>query len=271
MWKFFNFTLNFKIMKHLLFGIFFSVILFLSLSSCKKKFIIPDNVELPAAVGNHQIIAHYAYTLSYNEAHEQADWVAYELTKEEALSDDYERTDDFRSDNEVKDGSAQLSDYEPTQSTYARGHLAPAADFKWSETAMSESFYMSNMSPMLHEFNSGKWMYLEMEVRNWAEIYDGVYVVTGAVLTSGLPTIGTNKVSVPEKFYKVILDLDEQKGIGFIMPNEDIEDTFKNYAVSIDEVENATGLDFFPALEDDVEKKIESTLNMSKWNFKFYK
>ena len=96
-----------------------SIFLILNISSCKKKLTIPDNVELPAAVGNHQIIAHYAYTLSYNEDHEQADWVAYELTKEEALSDDYERTDDFRSDNEVKDGSAQLSDDEPTQSTYA--------------------------------------------------------------------------------------------------------------------------------------------------------
>ena len=258
-------------MKLLFSALFISVILSLTLNSCKKKLVIPDNVELPADVGDHQIITHYAYTLSYNEDHEQADWVAYKLTREEALSDDYDRTDDFRADYAVTDTSAELSDYVPTQPTYARGHLAPAADFKWSEKAMSESFYMSNMSPMLHEFNSGKWMYLEMEVRNWAEIYDGVYVVTGGILTSGLSTIGANNVSVPDKFYKVILDLDEQKGIGFIMPNEDIEDTFKNYAVSIDEVENATGLDFFPALEDDVEEKIESTLNMSKWDFKFYK
>ena len=149
--------------------------------------------------------------------------------------------------------------------------MAPAADFKWSETAMSESFFMSNMSPMLHEFNGGKWMWLEAEVRNWADIYDGVYVVTGGILTSGLPAIGANKVSVPEKFYKVILDLDEQKGIGFIMPNKDIEDTFKNYAVSIDEVEEATGLDFFPLLDDKTEEKIESILNMSEWDFEFYK
>ena len=68
-------------------------------------------------------------------------------------------------------------------------------------------------------------------------------------------------MSVPEKFYKVILDLDEQKGIGFIMPNEDIEDSFKNYAVSIDKVEEVTGLDFFPSLDDDLEEKIESVLN----------
>jgi endonuclease G len=241
------------------------------INSCKKDIIIPEDVELPAISGNHQIVSHYAYTLSYNEEHEQADWVAYELTRNEALSDKYERTDDFRADTEIDEGSAQLSDYEPTQNIYARGHLAPAGDFEWSQTAMSESFLMSNMSPMLHDFNEGKWMYLEMEVRHWADIYDGVYVVTGGILKQGLPTIGNNQVSVPEKFYKVILDLDEQKGIGFIMPHEDIEDTFKNYAVSIDEVEKQTGLDFFPALDDKTEENIESTLNMSKWIFEYYK
>ena len=247
------------------------LVLIISLISCKRNLKIPDKVELPANIGINQIIEHTGFTLSYNESHEQADWVAYELTKDEAQANTYDRTDDFREDPLVDEKSAQLIDYEPTNSTYARGHLAPAADFKWSETAMSESFYMSNMSPQVHEFNSGKWMYLEMEVRNWADIYDGVYVVTGGILKEGLSSIGSNKVSVPEKFYKVILDLDEQKGIGFIMPNTDIEDTFKNYAVSIDDVEEATGLDFFPLLDDKTEEKIESILNMSKWTFDYYK
>ncbi len=241
------------------------------ISNCNKEIINSDKIELPATVGDHQIIEHFAYTLSYNEEHEQADWVAYELTKEEATTTTYERTDDFRADPDVSTGSADLSDYQPTQSTYARGHMAPAADFRWSEKAMSESFYMSNMSPQVHAFNEGKWLYLEMEERHWAEIYNGVYVVTGPVLRSGLPTIGSHKVSVPEMYYKVILDLDEEKGIGFLMPNQYIEDTFKNYAVSIDKVEAATGLDFFPALDDKTEENIESILNMSLWDFEYYK
>ncbi len=244
---------------------------FLILFSCNKKPINSDKIELPAAVGDHQIIEHFAYTLSYNEEHEQADWVAYELTKEEATTTAYDRTDDFRADPSVTTGSADLSDYQPTENTYARGHMAPAADFRWSEKAMSESFFMSNMSPQVHALNEGKWAYLEMEVRHWAEIYNGVYVVTGPVLKSGLQTIGAHKVSVPEMYYKVILDLDTEKGIGFLIPNKDISDTFKNYAVSIDEVEKATGLDFFPALDDKLEEKVESTLNMSLWNFKYYK
>lgn len=248
-----------------------TIILITFFYSCKKNKNYSDKIELPAAVGNNQIIEHYAYTLSYNEEHEQADWVAYELTKEEATTTTYDRTDDFRTDPDITTGSAELTDYEPTKDTYARGHMAPAADFRWSEKAMSESFYMSNMSPQVHAFNEGKWMYLEMEVRHWAEIYNGVYVVTGPVLKEGLPTIGTNKVSVPEMYYKVILDLDEEKGIGFLIPNQPIEDTFKNYAVSIDDVEKVTGLDFFPSLDDKTEEKIESTLNMSLWDFEYYK
>lgn len=248
-----------------------AIIVIAFFSSCKKDKIYSDKIEIPANVGNHQIIEHFAYTLSYNEEHEQADWVAYELTKEEAITTTYDRTDNFRADPDVSTGSADLSDYQPTENTYARGHMAPAADFRWSEKAMSESFYMSNMSPQVHAFNEGKWMYLEMEVRHWAEIYNGIYIVTGPVLKNGLPTIGSNKVSVPEMYYKVILDLDEEKGIGFLMPNKYIEDTFKNYAVSIDEVEKATGLDFFPSLDDKTEEKIESTLNMSLWYFKYYK
>jgi len=256
-------------MKNLLYPL--SLFLILLSASCHKDLIIPAGEQLAASVGNHQIIDHKAYTLSYNEEHEQADWVAYELTYDEVMNTSIDRTDDFRPDGDVEGGSAELSDYEPTQLIYARGHLAPAADFRWDETAMSESFLMSNISPMLHEFNEGKWLWLEAEVRHWAEIYDGVYVVTGPVLKEGLETIGTNGVSVPEMFFKVILNLNEEKGIGFLMPHKDIEDTFKNYAVSIDRVEEETGLDFFPSLDDKIEEKIESTLNMSKWDFEYYK
>lgn len=255
-------------MKFLKISIFVAIVIF---SACKKNNFKSDKIELPAQVGDNQIVEHYAYTLSYNEQHEQADWVAYKLTKENVINTSFERSDDFRADPEVSTTSSQLTDYEPTNNVYARGHMAPAADFRWSEKAMSESFFMSNMSPQIHNFNSGKWAYLEMEVRHWAEIYDGVYVVTGPVLKDGLSTIGTNKVSVPEEYYKVILDPTEEKGIAFIMPNTDIEDTFKNYAVTIDEVEEATGIDFFPLLDDKIENKIESSINMSKWEFMYYK
>jgi endonuclease G len=90
------------------------------------------------------------------------------------------RKDNFRSDPKVKTGSAALSDYKG--SGYDRGHLAPAADFKWSATAMSESFYMSNMSPQVPGFNRGIWKNIESTVRNWAVENDEIYIVTGPVL-----------------------------------------------------------------------------------------
>jgi len=251
--------------------IVFPLILIIAItSSCKKNNFNAKNIGNPANVGNNQIVEHKAYTLSYNETHEQADWVAYELTKKHVEDTTFQRQDDFREDSELSSGSSKLADYEPTKSVYARGHLAPAADFRWSEDAMSESFFMSNMSPQLHAFNSGKWLALEKEVRHWAIIYNDVYVVTGGILKPDLPTIGNSNVSVPERFYKIIVDANEEKAIAFIMPNKDINDTFKNYAVTIDEVEDATGIDFFPELDDKLENKIESTLNMSKWNFDFF-
>ncbi len=119
----------------------FSVFSILLSTTCLPK---PDQFGLPAYTSRDAIITHTAYSLNYSEDHEQAAWVAYKLTAEK-VSGTCERTDDFRPDPMVMTGSAELSDYRG--SGYDRGHLAPAGDMKWSPTAMSESFYMSNMSP----------------------------------------------------------------------------------------------------------------------------
>jgi len=222
--------------------------------------------ELPMPEPGDVIITHIGYTLSYNEEHEQAEWVAYELTAEEAQGT-CERTDDFREDPEVPTGSASLADYRG--SGYDRGHLIPAADMKWSQEAMSASFYLSNMSPQNPSFNRGGWRTLETLVRNWAIENEAVYVTTGGILTPGLIKIGPNGVSVPEKYYKVVLDYREPelKGIGFILPNEKIEQDLINYVMSIDRVEAETGIDFFYNLPDDIEEQIESNVNASLWDF----
>ena len=77
--------------------------------------------------------------------------------------------------------------------------------------------------------------------------------------------IGPNQVSVPKYFYKVILDLERQQGIGFIMENEGVEGDLFNWAVSIDSVEAFTGLDFFPGLEDGMEQRIERKFQVAEW------
>ncbi|MSQ79223.1 MAG: DNA/RNA non-specific endonuclease [Flavobacteriaceae bacterium] len=227
-------------------------------------------LELPKANSKDKIITHTGYSLLFNETHEQANWVAYDLTKAET-NKLCERTNKFIADPKVKTGSASDKDYEG--SGYDRGHLAPASDMGWSSTTMAESFYYSNMSPQTPSFNRGIWKKLEELVRTWAIENNTVYIVTGPVLTNGLQTIGPNKVSVPNYYYKVVLDYSEPniKGIGFILPNIGSEEQLQYYAVSIDSVEKLTGIDFFPLLQDEQEELIEKTLCINCWSWKSIK
>ena len=228
-----------------------------------------EGLELPSPVEGEQIIEHLGYTLSYNEEAEQPSWVAYELTRDEVLADNAEREDNFREDKAVRTGSATLADYRG--SGYDRGHMAPAADFKWSEEAMSGTFYLSNMSPQTGALNRGLWADLEAIVRQMAVDNEKVYVVTGPVLTDGpFETIGENEVAVPHQYYKVVLDYTDPdiKAIGFVLPNDDPEEDITAYVRSVDEVEELTLLDFYPALPDDIEEIVESEADPSRWSFR---
>jgi len=229
-----------------------------------------DSIEIPKLDHQDHVIYHTAYTLSYNEKHEQASWVAYELTQNETKII-YSRTNKFIPDPYVATKTANDNDY--LGSGYDRGHLAPASDMGWSLTTMTESFYYSNMSPQVPSFNRGIWKKLEEQVRTWAIEYDTVYVVTGPVLKDGLPTIGKNKVSIPEYYYKVVLEYSKSdvKGIGFVMKNESSVDPLQNFAVPIDSVEKLTGIDFFPKLSDDQERTIEKTVCKDCWTWKIQK
>ena len=227
-----------------------------------------DNKYLPTHTG--KIIKHKNYILSYSEKYEQAQWVAYELAVKET-SGLIKRDDNFRPDPFVKTGSAKLNDYKG--SGYDRGHLAPAADMGFSVVAMSESFYMSNMSPQRPSFNRGIWKRLEAQVRNWAKAYDKIYVVTGAVLKPGLPIIGKNRIAVPEKYYKIIFR--EKTGqsdmIAFLLANKKSEAPLSSFVVSVDQIEKLTKLDFFPQLPDNIENKLESKRGIQNWSFESYK
>ncbi|RZT97367.1 endonuclease G [Ancylomarina subtilis] len=239
--------------------ILLSLFLLISLSGFSQ-----DYKYLPTHTG--EIIKHKNYILSYSEKFEQAEWVAYELSSNETVGL-IKRVDDFRPDPDVKTGSANLKDYKG--SGYDRGHLAPAADMGFSAAAMSESFYMSNMSPQKPSFNRGIWKNLETQVRNWAKVYDKIYVVTGGVLKSGLPFIGENRVAVPEKYYKIIF---REKGshaemIAFLLANKKSEQPLSSFVVSVDEIEKLTGVDFFPQLPDGIENKLEAQRSAQNWDF----
>ena len=218
-----------------------------------------------------EVVEHKHYTLSYSEEHEQSEWVAYKLTKDNLRKKRVKRAKKFKPDKSIKGTSAYHNDY--TRSGYTRGHLAPAGDMAFSEDAMRESFYMSNMSPQLKEFNGGIWRELEETVRDWAYDNDELYIVSGPVLNDGhiIKQIGrNNKVSVPDLFYKIILDIkgSDKKAIAFLMPNEKSEKRIKDYAVSIDEIEALVGINFFADfLDPDLEIELEKSTSTKGWDF----
>lgn len=221
---------------------------------------------LPTSTTN-EVIRHRFYALSYVEKYELPEWVAYELTEERLNTEWVERSNNFRPDPLVKSGSATPDDYRRTK--YDRGHLVPAADMAFSEEAMSETFYLSNIAPQEPGFNKGVWRELEELTRDWAKRFKHLYVVTGPVLSQPIKFwIGENQVAVPPAFYRVLLDLREPelKAIAFVIPNETSTERLETFATSVDEVERLTGINFFPNLmEPALEAELESKFDVSLW------
>lgn len=211
-----------------------------------------------------QIIRHKGYTLSYNNDWRLANWVGYVLTTQETEGD-VERSDWFDKDPMVKGVQVRHADY--THSGFDRGHMAPAADMKWDKQAMVESFYMSNICPQVHALNAGLWSSLEDRVRSWARRDSAVIVVCGPIVPEQPMTIGDNRVAVPEYFYKIVASpySATPRGIAFIMPNEDCDHPLYHYAVTIDSVENRTGIDFLYNLPDSLENYIEQNYDLKAW------
>ena len=141
------------------------------------------------------------YCLGFNKEHKQANWVYYELGSAN-LTGKASRKNDFRVDPKISRWSATPDDYK--RSGYDRGHLCPAADMSFNAKAMSETFYMSNMSPQVPMFNRGIWKELEEHVRNRAR-KEKLYVVTGPIFKSNKGAIGKGKVAVPGILLQVVL------------------------------------------------------------------
>lgn len=187
----------------------------------------------PAATG--ELVRHTFYVLDYNEQHEQPNWVFYRLTIDN-VKGPAKRKDDFRPDPAVSTGSAELSDYKG--SGYDRGHLCPAADMKQSDRAMSETFYLSNMSPQVPAFNRGVWAKLEAEVRSKIKTReDTLYVITGPIFLGADQTIGKNEVTVPTFYFKVFYTPGKDT-TAYILPNRaDVNRDLSKWEVSVEMVE----------------------------------
>lgn len=211
-----------------------------------------------------QVIQRTGYTLAYDKKTKTPQWVAWELTKEETKGN-HERTDKFLPDPNVEGAKVVTTDY--TGSGYDRGHMAPAGDMKWSKKAMEESFYMSNICPQIHHLNTGDWNELEANTRKWARRYGSVYVTCGPIYNGSRRTqyIGKNRVKVPDAFFKVILIQSPKKtcALGFFFENEAGQRPLNEYLVSVDYLEQTTGIDFFPALPDELENVLEAETHNS--------
>ena len=251
----------------------YSVLLLLLFVSCRKdtatinaQSSVVASTSLTPTTNRGYLIQHTYFTLSYSETNRQAEWVAYNLTPE-SINGPHERTDNFRIDPKVRNNPVGSGDY--SGSGYDRGHLCPAGDMKLNLTSMSETFYMSNMSPQNPSFNRGIWETLESRVRTWALEKNGVYVVTGPILKNICGTIKNGTISVPCSFYKIVFkdNGNEKIAIALILNNQGSSSSLKSFTTSIDNIEALTGIDFFSSLSDDIENKLESTINTSSWSW----
>ena len=241
-----------------------------NISVFSQKQINLENVEIPGKIKDRteRVIVHKGYTVSYNADWKIPNWVAYELTDVEVAGEE-PRAKKFVPDPMVpKYESATTDDYK--NSGWDRGHMAPAADMKWHPQAMKESFYLSNVCPQNRNLNAGVWKDLEEQVRDLAAQKGHIYVVCGPIVSSDYQTIGENKVVVPSAFFKVLLQEEDGKvyTIGFVYENVAGRRPMSTYAMTVDEVEELTGIDFFPSLPDKIEKKVEAEVDFTKWTIK---
>lgn len=233
----------------------------------KLKTILPFLFLSLSAFSSEELIKKKYYTLNYNEDHEVANWVSYELNHDR-LQNCAKRADNFRPDPQVSTGSAVDLDYKG--SGYDRGHLVPAGDMKINKEAMSETFFFSNMTPQPSKFNRGQWSQLENLMRAWGLKYKKIWIVTGPILHNALPMIGKkNNVSVPEDYFKVIIRQNGSgyEGIGFVMNVDVPYNELKAYVTTINEVEKLSGFDFFQFLDEKIEETVEGKVEVSNWDF----
>lgn len=229
------------------------------------------------SIGKPQAVIQRVYE-GYASAHDSRlkipVWVQYELNREQ-LDGPANRKDDFRPDYAIPPGSrSELSDYAKTG--YDRGHLAAAEDMSRSSKTMSESFFLSNMTPQVGVgFNQHIWADLEAAIRGWVVQRGTLTIITGPIFAKdsqgrvSYETIGANGVAVPTHFFKVVVDAQNSTkidAIAFILPNADLRGhKLDEYLVSIDAVEQATGIDLLSSIPITRQNELEKVVAKQLW------
>ena len=208
----------------------------------------------------------YAYKAWYSESYRIPLAVSWYLTKEHTYGRNQRKQQTFQPDPDIRNA---VTTYDYMQSGYDRGHMCPAGDNKWSQQAQEQTFYLTNICPQNHNLNKNDWNDLEQLCRQWARKYGKIYIVCGPVLRgSNHKQIGPRqrRITVPEAFYKVVLRLGKNPtAIGFVYDNKGQSQPMREAVCTVDEIERLTGLDFFSALDDKTESRIESHSSLADW------
>lgn len=214
-------------------------------------------VAAPLADRAEQILHRVGYVASYNKDWRLPNWVGWILTADHTTGPYKRKGVSFQEDMEVPEPRVTTFDYQ--RSGYDRGHMCPSGDNKWSRKAQEDCFLMTNICPQTHTLNAGDWNDLEQQCRRWAQKYEDIYIVAGPIVRKeSRKRIGRAKVVVPDAFFKVVLHTGAGAwGIGFVYENNDEHHSMSERATTIDEVEELTGINFFPTLAADLEKRVE--------------
>jgi endonuclease G len=210
-----------------------------------------------------RLLDHSFFRICYDFSLKSPAWTEYEL-RPEHLSASSPRRPSFRRDPSIASPAASNADFR--NSSYSRSHMIPAADFAWSEQAYNATFFLTNVVAQKQSVNAGLWRVLENRVRRIAASADSVLVFTGPLFDSKpLEFLAPGGVAIPACTYKVLLAVQGNRRFMFaaIIPNTgNPREPLNHFAVTVDEVERRTGLDFFSFLADAEEQALESTFQL---------
>jgi DNA/RNA endonuclease G (NUC1) len=227
----------------------------------------PSNSTPDIANENNYLMPKPQYTLSYNRSKATPNWVAWHLTS--AWIGSTPRQDDYRPDPALPADWYHVLDTDYSGSGYDRGHMCPSGDRTNSVENNSATFLMTNFVPQLAANNQGPWEDFESYCRILASQGNELYIFDGPVGNIG--TIASGRIVVPQYTWKVVLVLpngsnDLQrigKGtrvFGIIVPNFpplNINAPWRDFRVSVDQVEYLTGYDFFNQIPKNTQELIE--------------
>ena len=213
---------------------------------------------------------HYTgFTVQYNPSTKQPKWVSYTLTAKQVETTKHtpKFSRHYMPDPNLDLPQATNEDYR--NSGWVKGHMARRQDMKWSEQAVIESDYFTNICPQNEIMNNGVWHKIENLVRRIATQYGSVHVICGPIFTDTLNGhIGPNHIPVPDCFFKTLLikDGSAYHSIAFLCPNKESVLSMLEATCTVNMVESMSQIDVYSYLPDDVEEYVESQIDTSLWN-----